>query len=94
MYRAYGRLGVSSRRLLLGLSGSVSLVALTAPDAVFQPVWTPPASDGSGFDRRLLRRANDLLMSAGCKRQGDRLLTPSGAPFVFEFLDSGAGLQP
>jgi iron complex outermembrane recepter protein len=34
MYRAYDRLGVSSRRLLLGLTGSVNLVALTAPNAV------------------------------------------------------------
>src|SRR5262249_13203815 len=31
MYGVYRRLGVSSRRLLLGLSGSVSLAALTAP---------------------------------------------------------------
>jgi iron complex outermembrane recepter protein len=34
MYRAYDRLGVSSRRCLVCLTGSVSLVALTAPGAV------------------------------------------------------------
>ena len=34
MCGAYRRLGVSSRKLLMGLSGSVSLVALTAPSAV------------------------------------------------------------
>src|SRR4051812_9220161 len=33
MYRAYDRLGVSSRRLLFGLTGSVSLAALMAPGA-------------------------------------------------------------
>src|SRR6266545_1116938 len=34
MYGVSRRLGVSSRSLLLGLSGSVSLAALTAPSAV------------------------------------------------------------
>lgn len=35
---------------------------------VFGEPWAPPVSDGSGFDRTLLRRANELLLAAGCKR--------------------------
>lgn len=64
------------------------------PQAVFGPVWTPPVSDGTGSDRTLLRRANELLLAAGCVRRGDRLFLPSGEPFAFEFLDSTGGLQP
>ena len=64
------------------------------PDGVFGAPWSPPISDGSGSDRTLLRRANDLLMAAGCTREGSRLKLPSGAPLAFEFLDSSASLQP
>jgi microcin C transport system substrate-binding protein len=85
--QAQGAPGPDEAKLLEPWRGKIS-------DAVFGPVWTPPQSDGSGFDRALLRQANDLLMAAGCKRQGDRLLLPSGKPFAFEFLDSQAGLQP
>ena len=32
--------------------------------------YVPPVSDGSGQDRQLLRRADELLREAGCKREG------------------------
>ena len=64
------------------------------PDEVFGEPWVPPVSDGSGSDRALLRRANDLLLAAGCKREGSRLLLPDGAPFEIEFLDSQGALKP
>ena len=38
--------------------------------AVFGPAYLPPDSDGSGSDRALLRRADELLRAAGCKRDG------------------------
>jgi microcin C transport system substrate-binding protein len=44
-------------------------------------------SDGSGSDRKLLARANQLLLEAGCKREGARLQAPDGSPFTFEVLD-------
>lgn len=62
--------------------------------AVFGPVYLPPESDGSGSDRALLRKGLDLLLAAGCKRQGQRLALPDGTPFTIEFLDSDPALQP
>ena len=41
------------------------------PASVFGEPYTPPESDGSGFDRKLLKQAYDLLLAAGCKRDGD-----------------------
>jgi microcin C transport system substrate-binding protein len=64
------------------------------PDTVFGEVYMPPVSDGSGSDRQLLRQANDLLLAAGCKREGGVLKLPDGKPFVMEFLDSSEALQP
>jgi microcin C transport system substrate-binding protein len=64
------------------------------PAAVFGEVPLPPVSDGSGEDRTLLRKANDLLLAAGCKRDGDNLLLPDGKPFEVEFLDFDNALEP
>ena len=62
--------------------------------AVFEPPYIPPVSDGSGSDRTLLKRANEMLLAAGCKRDGGALKLPSGKPFTIEFLDSSDVLQP
>ncbi len=64
------------------------------PAAVFGDVPVPPVSDGSGEDRALLHKANDLLLAAGCKRDGDNLLLPDGKPFEIEFLDFDNALEP
>ena len=64
------------------------------PASVFGDVYVPPVSDGSGQDRTLLRRANALLLAAGCHRQGTNLLLPSGKPFDIEFLDFSGALEP
>jgi microcin C transport system substrate-binding protein len=64
------------------------------PDEVFGEPYAPPKSDGSGQDRNLLRRADQLLREAGCKRDGNVLRLPSGQPFEIEFLDSSPALQP
>jgi microcin C transport system substrate-binding protein len=64
------------------------------PASVFGEPVTPPVSDGSGQDRRLLRRADELLREAGCKREGGVLKLPNGQPFRIEFLDSSPFLQP
>jgi microcin C transport system substrate-binding protein len=64
------------------------------PESVFGDPYVPPVSDGSGSDRTLLKRANDMLLSAGCKREGGVLKLPSGAPFSIEFLDFSDALQP
>lgn len=63
------------------------------PDEVFGKPFVPPVSDGSGQDRSLLRRANELLMQAGCKRDNGKLLLPSGAPLAFEFLETTSAFE-
>jgi microcin C transport system substrate-binding protein len=64
------------------------------PASAFGEPPVPPVSDGSGQDRRLLRRADELLREAGCKREGGVLKLPNGQPFRIEFLDFQAALQP
>jgi microcin C transport system substrate-binding protein len=64
------------------------------PKSVFAEPVVPPVSDGSGQDRRHLRRADELLREAGCKREGSVLKLPSGQPFTIEFLDFQSALQP
>jgi microcin C transport system substrate-binding protein len=64
------------------------------PDECFGEPYLPPVSDGSGSDRALLQRANQLLLQAGCKREGGTLKLPSGEAFEIEFLDFSPSLQP
>jgi microcin C transport system substrate-binding protein len=64
------------------------------PDEVFGEPYLPPVSDGSGSDRALLKKAYDLLLAAGCKRDGAVMKLPSGEPLSFEFLDSSELFQP
>ena len=64
------------------------------PEEVFGEPFLPPVSDGSGSDRALLRRADEMLRAAGCKREGNVLKLPNGQPFEIEFLDSNPALQP
>jgi microcin C transport system substrate-binding protein len=51
-------------------------------------------SDGSGRDRAMLQKANDLLTAAGCKREDGALLAPDGSPFTIEFLDDDSTFEP
>jgi microcin C transport system substrate-binding protein len=62
--------------------------------SVFGEPYIPPVSDGSGFDRTLLKQAYELLLSAGCKRAGEAMTLPNGKPLTIEFLDFSSALQP
>jgi microcin C transport system substrate-binding protein len=84
---AVGPPGPEELKILEPLRGKVD-------DSVFGDPYVPPVSDGSGSDRTLLKRANDMLLAAGCKREGGALKLPSGAPFSIEFLDFSDALQP
>jgi microcin C transport system substrate-binding protein len=64
------------------------------PASVFGEPYVPPVTDGSGQDRQLLRRADELLRQAGCKRESGVLKLPNGQPFTIEFLDFQSSLQP
>ena len=66
----------------------------TVPEAAFGPAYLPPVSDGSGQDRRLLRRASQLLTEAGFPIKNGRRLTPQGAPLSLEFLLDEPTFQP
>jgi microcin C transport system substrate-binding protein len=64
------------------------------PDEVFGAPFLPPVSDGSGQDRTLLRKAQQLLQDAGLPiKDGERLL-PNGEVFKIEFLADEPSLQP
>ena len=54
--------------------------------SVFEDAPLQPVSDGSGRDRKLLRRANDLLKEAGWKRDGSKLIDDKGEQLAVEFL--------
>ena len=61
------------------------------PDAVrpdiMEGTWQPPVTDGSGRDRRTLKRALALLKSAGYELSGTVLRRrATGRPFTFELL--------
>jgi len=57
------------------------------PDAVFGEAYTPPVTDGSGWLRDNLRRANALLQDAGWVVKDLRLVNAAtGEPFRFEIL--------
>ena len=56
------------------------------PAAAFDEAWTPPVSDGSGQDRRLSRRAAELLNAAGWTIKDGKRVNAKGEPFTVEFL--------
>jgi microcin C transport system substrate-binding protein len=56
------------------------------PTTVFGEVVSPPASDGSGRDRKLLRRASELLADAGWTSQDGAMRDADGNPLTIEFL--------
>lgn len=67
------------------------------PDAVHPDIlagtWSPPVSDGSGRDRDFMRKGFDLLKSAGCGLDGQRMVCADGRPLAFEIMLRGSGGQ-
>jgi len=53
---------------------------------VFDEVYVPPVSDGSGQDRKLLRQAAQLLTEAGWTRNGTELENAKGEKLTIEFF--------
>ncbi len=64
------------------------------PDEVFGEPFVPPVSDGSGQDRTLLRKAQQLLNEAGLVIKDGKRLLPNGEAFRIEFLVDEPSLQP
>jgi microcin C transport system substrate-binding protein len=64
------------------------------PDEVFGQPFVPPVSDGSGQDRALLRKAQQLLQDAGLPIKDGKRLLPNGDVFTLEFLLDEPSFQP
>ncbi len=64
------------------------------PDEVFGMPFVPPASDGSGQDRALLRKAQELLQEAGLPIKDRKRLLANGEIFTIEFLIDEPSFQP
>ena len=64
------------------------------PDEVFGELFTPPVTDGSGQDRRWLRKAAQLLTDAGYGVKDAKRMRADGKPFTIEFLMEDAGIMP
>jgi len=61
---------------------------------VFGPAWTPPVSDGSGQDRKLLRAAGDLLNEAGWTIKDGKRVNANGEQLSAEFLLVERSFEP
>ena len=59
--------------------------AMLRPE-VFEAAELPPVSDGSGQDRKLLKRASELLDAAGWKPDGTLRRNDKGEALTIEFL--------
>ncbi len=64
------------------------------PDEVFGEPFVPPVSDGSGQDRTLLRKAQQLLQDAGLEIKDGKRRLPNGEVFTAEFLIDEPSFQP
>jgi microcin C transport system substrate-binding protein len=64
------------------------------PDEVFGEPFVPPVSDGSGQDRQLLRKAQQLLQEAKLPVKDGKRLLPNGEVFTIEFLLDEPTFQP
>ncbi len=60
------------------------------PAEVFDEVYVPPKTDGTGNDRAVLKRAFDLLAAAGWTQKSGRLVNQHGEALDFEFLINAA----
>lgn len=56
---------------------------------VLAGTYKPPISNGSGRDRKLLRKASNLLQQAGYTMKGGKLVDKTGTPMAFEILTRG-----
>lgn len=64
------------------------------PPDVFASAFTPPVSDGSGQDRKLLRQAGDLLVQAGWTVKNGQRVNAAGEPLAAEFMITDRTFEP
>jgi microcin C transport system substrate-binding protein len=84
---AEGKPGPDELALLEPFRGKV-------PEEVFDVPFEPPVTDGSGQDRKWLRKAAQLLNDAGYKVKDGKRMRADGKPFTIEFLMEDSGIMP
>ncbi|WP_298106260.1 extracellular solute-binding protein [Bradyrhizobium sp.] len=102
MYGAYARTVSPFQNSDMMASGSPSPAELKllepfrgqVPEEVFGPPFVPPVSDGSGQDRSLLRKAQQLLGAAGLPVKDGKRVLSNGEIFRIEFLVDEPSLEP
>src|SRR5204862_414806 len=102
MYSAYKRTHSVFQNTDLVATGKPSTeeLALLEPfrgkvhEEVFGEPFVPPVSDGSGQDRALLRKATQILRTAGYAIKDHKLVDPRGERVVFEFLPDEPTFEP
>lgn len=77
--KATGKPSAGELALLLPFKASL-------PPEVFDEVYRPPVSDGSGKDRKLLQAADKLLIEAGWTVKNGARVNPKGEVLDLEFL--------
>lgn len=96
MYDAYQRTASYFENSILKASGKPLPEELALlepfrdklPAEVFGDPYVPPVTDGSGQDRAVLRRAQQLFAEAGLKRDAKgNLIFADGAPLTIEFIE-------
>jgi microcin C transport system substrate-binding protein len=85
--KAVGPPGPAELKLLEPFRGKV-------PEEVFGAPYVPPVTDGSGHDRRWLRRGAQLLTAAGYPIKDRKRVMPDGAPITIEFLIDDPTFNP
>jgi len=102
MYGAYGRTVSPFQNSDMVAEGAPSPEELKLlepfrgqiPDEVFDKPYVPPVSDGSGQDRALLRKAQQLLQDAGLPIKDGKRLLPNGQVLKIEFLIDEPTFKP
>ena len=102
MYGAYGRTVSPFQNSDMVAEGAPSPEELKllepfrgqVPDEVFDKPFVPPVSDGSGQDRALLRKAQQLLQDAGLPIKDGKRLLPNGQVLKIEFLIDEPTFKP
>ena len=85
--KAVGKPSPAELKLLEPFRGKV-------PDEVFGDAYVPPVTDGSGHDRRWLRRGVMLLEQAGIHLKDGKRVLPDGTPVTIEFLIDEPTFKP
>ncbi|WP_457301609.1 extracellular solute-binding protein, partial [Phyllobacterium sp. P5_D12] len=96
-YQRLGSYWQGSELSAVGKPADATERALLAPypDAVLPEVmdgtYEPAKTDGTGRDRKEMKRAYDILVSRGYKIEKEQMLDPHGTPLTFEILTRSVG---